>query len=218
MTSAAVKKFFNNETAAISVDYVVLCAAATAMAIWTVDELRGGTDALTSNMEEQLRTQQLSDAFVKFSSNHFDPVYDANLITEDQASQLWDQSNDMTNAELLAQLGEYINKITDDAMLIEDWPEAYALASVAHQRNIVDDSVFTDYFNENPGIPAQEEGLSDYALGLSDEDPNAQPTTVASNDDDDDGSDSTGSSGSGFPGGGFPGGMPGGMPGGFPGG
>lgn len=150
MMSAA-SFFLDDESGAISVDYVVLAAAAVAMSIAATDVIRGGLGDLSSNLEAQLRTQQISDAFVVFTSNHFDDLYDAGLVDEETAEGLFDGANEKTNAELLTQLSDYIAKMVDGTITESELVEAYALASVAHQRNIVDDNVIELYFTGGGG-------------------------------------------------------------------
>ncbi len=141
-----VETFVESEEGAVTVDWVVLSAAAVAMAIAATDVINGGLRELSSNLEAQLRTQQISDAFVLFTSNHFDALYDAGLITEEQAEDLFNDANEMTNNEVLIALEDYIEKITNGTITESELSEAFAVASVAHQRNIVDDAVIENYF------------------------------------------------------------------------
>lgn len=143
--------FAKDESGAISVDWVVLSAAAVAMSIAATDVVRGGLRILTSDLEEQLRTQQISDAFVNFQSNHFDALYDAGLITEEQAEDLYEIAAEMTNAEILTALEDGIDKMVNETITEEELSALFAVASVAYQRNIVDDEVIHYYFSPDGG-------------------------------------------------------------------
>jgi Flp pilus assembly pilin Flp len=82
--------FFSDEHGAISVDYTVLSAAAVGMAIATTAIVTGGIDNLTQRIDTELRERQLNDTFIEFESAHFEPLYMAGLLTEEQAaSDLW---------------------------------------------------------------------------------------------------------------------------------
>ncbi|MEM9757353.1 MAG: hypothetical protein AAF914_15230 [Pseudomonadota bacterium] len=142
-----VQNFLSEDRGAISVDWVVLSAAAVAMAVAASDVLREGIGNLSSNLEAQLRTQQISDAFVQFTPTHFDVLFDAALITEEQAEVLFDAANEMKNAEILDALEEYINKMVNGTITESELQDAFAVASVAYQRNIVDDVVIDTYFS-----------------------------------------------------------------------
>ena len=144
--TVSVQTFIESEDGAITVDWVVLSAAVVAMAIAATDVINGGLRELSSNLEAQLRTQQISDAFVLFTSTHFDALYDAGIVTEPQAEDLFTAANDMTNGEILTALESYIEKIANATITDVELAEAYAVASVAYQRNIVEDAVIETYF------------------------------------------------------------------------
>ena len=141
-----VQRFIVSEDGAITVDWVVLSAAVVAMAIAATDVINGGLRDLSSNLEAQLRTQQISDAFVLFTPDHFDALYDAGTLTEAQAEDLFAAANEKTNAEILTALEGYIQDITDGTITEAELAEAFAVASVAYQRNIVEDAVIEYYF------------------------------------------------------------------------
>lgn len=144
-------KFFASEDAAVTVDWVVLSAGAVAMAIAATDVLSDGIGELTSNLENQLRQQQISDAFVQFTSDFFDPLYDAGMLSEADAEVLFEDANLMTNNEILVALEGYIEKMVNGDISEAELEEAFAVASVAAQRNIVDDEVVEYYFTPEGG-------------------------------------------------------------------
>lgn len=143
--------FLRDESAAITVDWVVLSAGAVAMSLAATGVVRGGLAEVSSNLEAQLRSQQISDAFVNFTSNHFDKLYDDGIITEEQAGELFDLANTMTNAQILTALEEGIENMVNETISDAELAELYALASVAYQRNIVSDEVIHYYFGDDDG-------------------------------------------------------------------
>ncbi|MBF9036652.1 hypothetical protein HKCCE2091_20645 [Rhodobacterales bacterium HKCCE2091] len=144
-----IRNFWTDESGAISVDYVVLACGAVAMSMAASDVVRDGLRNLSSDLEAQLRTQQISDAFVNFQSSFFDPLYDAGAISEEQASDFFSLANEMTNAQVLTFLENGIERLNDgDQMTEEELGQLFAVASVAYQRNIVDDEVIEYYFVE----------------------------------------------------------------------
>ncbi len=131
-------QFLRSESGAITVDWVVLTAAVSGMAIAATTVVEGGLDNLASTLEAELRTQQVSDAFVTFDSSHFDELYDLGLTTEEQAEDFFDLANEMTNAELLDALEQGILDYNDNLLSDAEVAELVAIASVAVQRNIID--------------------------------------------------------------------------------
>jgi len=140
------KRFLIEEDGAISVDYTVLSAAAVGMAIATTAVMTGGIEALTGRIDAELRERQLNDTFISFESAHFEPLYMAGLLTEAQASDLWNSANAAMNQELIDQLADGIAKIQNGTITEEELGDLFAAASVAYQRNIVDDAVLEHYF------------------------------------------------------------------------
>jgi Flp pilus assembly pilin Flp len=149
-------KFLSDEHGAISVDYTVLSAAAVSMAIATTAIVTGGIDNLTQQIDTELRERQLNDTFIEFESVHFEPLYQAGILGEDDASDLWNTANTKMNQELLDALEIGIGKIVDGSITEEEMGELFAYASVAYQRNIVDDAVLEHYFGLNGNAPATE--------------------------------------------------------------
>ena len=141
------REFILDETGAITVDYVVLSAAAVGMAIATTDVLRVGIGDMTSNLEEQLRTRNLSDDFVSFDASHFGPSIQSGFMNETDANELFNLANQMTNASIMSLLEEGVTALSNGVELSEmDYAELSAVASVARQRNIADSQMLDDFF------------------------------------------------------------------------
>jgi Flp pilus assembly pilin Flp len=140
------KRFVSEEHGAISVDYTVISAAAVGMAIATTAIVTGGIDNLTQRIDTELRDRQLNDTFIGFESAHFEPLYMAGLLSEEAATDLWNDANSMMNQELIDLLAEGIAKIQEGTITEAELGDLFAAASVAYQRNIVDDAVLEHYF------------------------------------------------------------------------
>lgn len=138
MRDSSFHKFLRSESGAISVDWVVLTAATAGMALAATAVIEDGISTLASNLEAQLRTQQVSDAFVVFISAHFNALYDAGITTETAAEAMFNLANEMTNAEILTALESGVLAYTDGLLTNEEVAMLVAMASVADQRNIID--------------------------------------------------------------------------------
>jgi len=147
------KRFLIEEHGAISVDYTVLSAAAVGMAIATTAVMTGGIEALTGRIDAELRDRQLNDTFIAFESAHFEPLYMEGLLTEAQATDLWNSANSSMNQDLIDQLADGITKIQDGTITEAELGALFAAASVAYQRNIVDDAVLEHYFGLDGSAP-----------------------------------------------------------------
>lgn len=131
------RQFLNNESGAITVDWVVLTAAVTGMALAATAVVEGGIADLASDLEAQLRTQQVSDAFVQFRSSDFNALYDLGMVTEANAEIYFGIANEMTNAEILTALESGLLQYNDGLLSDAQIAELVAVASVAIQRNII---------------------------------------------------------------------------------
>jgi Flp pilus assembly pilin Flp len=147
------KRFVSEEHGAITVDYTVLSAAAVSVAIATTALLTGGINNLTQRIDTELRERQLNDTFIDFTSSHFEPLYMAGLLSEEDAGELWNTANSKMNQQLIDQLADGIAKIQDGSITEEELGELFAAASVAYQRNIVDDAVLEHYFGLDGSAP-----------------------------------------------------------------
>ena len=142
---SSLTKFLQSESGAVTVDWVVLTAAAAGLAIAATSVVSGGLESLAADLEEQLRTQQISDSFVQFRSSDFDVLYDAGTLTEEQAIASFAIANEMDNAEILSGLEALILKSVDGTITNDEEAAMYAMASVAVQRNIIDASELQAY-------------------------------------------------------------------------
>jgi Flp pilus assembly pilin Flp len=139
-------RFLRDENGAITIDYTVLSAAAVSIAVAATAVLTGSIDHITQRIDEELRARQLNDSYISFLSSHFEPLYQHDVLTEEQAEDLWNASNALMNQEVIDALEEGIMAIEEGTITQEELAELYSVASVAYQRNIVDDSVLNYYF------------------------------------------------------------------------
>jgi hypothetical protein len=129
--------FLTSESGAVSVDWTVLTAAVAGMALAATALIEDGISSLASDLEAQLRTQQVSDAFVVFHSAHFNALYDASVIDEAGAESMFNIANNMTNAAILTGVEDGLLAYNDGNMSDEDIALLVAMASVGVQRNII---------------------------------------------------------------------------------
>lgn len=129
--------FLRSESGAISVDWVVLTAAVAGMALAATTVIEEGISDLASDLEAELRTQQVSDAFVVFNSSHFNALYDQGMIDEDGAAALFAIANEMTNAAIINGLEDGILAYHDGQLSDMEVAQLVAMASVGIQRNII---------------------------------------------------------------------------------
>lgn len=130
-------KFLASDSGAVSVDWTVLTAAVAGMALAATAVIEEGISTLASDLEAQLRTQQVSDAFVVFNSSHFNALYDAGIIDETGAESMFSIANAMTNAAILNGIEDGILAYNDGLMSDEEVALLVAMASVGVQRNII---------------------------------------------------------------------------------
>jgi hypothetical protein len=145
-------EYLKDEGGAVSVDYTVLSAAAVSVAFAVTGVLVIGIDNLTGRVDAELRDRQLNDEFITFTPAHFNALIDANLVTEEQAQALWAVADTKMNQQLVETLRDGIEKIENGTITAEELPDLYAAASVAYQRNIIDDAVLEYYFGFDDGV------------------------------------------------------------------
>jgi hypothetical protein len=140
-------KYIRSDSGAVTVDWTVLSAAAVAMAMASATVMTDAIGMLTSRVEAQMRTQQLSDTFVAYSGADFEAAFEAGVLTDAQAQQLFATANGMMNQEIVDSLELGITAINNGTpMTQQEFAALLALASVAKQRNIIDDAVLDHYF------------------------------------------------------------------------
>jgi Flp pilus assembly pilin Flp len=142
----SLQTFLTDDRGTVSVDWAVLSAAVVALSLATVTVLNGGVQTMVSRMDAELRTQQLSDSFVTFTSAHFEALYEHDLITPDVAQEVFANANALMNHEIIDGLQDGILALEDGRLTEADIPTLMALASVARQRNIIDDEIIDYYF------------------------------------------------------------------------
>jgi hypothetical protein len=138
--------FLRDTRGAVTVDWTVLSAAAVAMSLATVGVLNGGIAAMVSRADGELREQQMSDNFIGFTSAHFEPLYEHNITTAEVAEDYFNAANEMMNQDIINALELGITALEEGRLTTDDMAILMALASVAHQRNIIDDGVMNYYF------------------------------------------------------------------------
>lgn len=151
---AQFKTFARAEAGAVTVDWTVLSAAAVSMALATTALMNSNISFLEGRMDDELRSRQLSDDWIDFYASHFEPVLQTGYISEDQASELFEEMNGAMNHSIVTRLEEGIAAIDAGTIEPDDLVQLIAIASVAYQRNIVSDAVLNEYFGFDGSTPA----------------------------------------------------------------
>jgi Flp pilus assembly pilin Flp len=141
----SMQRYLRDDSGSVTVDYTVIGAGAIAMAIAATTVLVGGIDFLTGRVDEELRTRQLSDSYVDFTSAHFNEMYKDSSLTEEDAETLFLDTNKKMNQDIIDIIEDGITKVQDGTITEPELAELYAAASVAYQRNIINDG-FLDYW------------------------------------------------------------------------
>lgn len=144
--SAIISRFATNESGAITVDWTVISAAAVGIAIATTAVLTNSINVLSSRMDDELRTRTLGDEWVQFIPNHFSPILETGFVTQENAQDIYNAASDTMNYDILSGLSEGIAALEDGTITASEMVELVAIASVAYQRNLVDDAMLDYYF------------------------------------------------------------------------
>lgn len=139
-------RFSADERGAITVDWTVLSAAAVGMAIATTAVMTDTLDILSMRMDDELRERQMSDSWVQFHASHFEPILATGAITEEQAETIYGMATELMNHDVMSNLTAGIAALEEGTITEEEVIALVALASVAYQRNVVDDAVLDYYF------------------------------------------------------------------------
>lgn len=152
----AITRFAADETGAVTVDWTTLSAAAVGMALATAAALNGSFQTMISRVDGELRAQQMNDGFIQFTSAHFEPLYENNLVSRDHAETMFTTANALMNHDILEALEAGIQALEAGQLDDEEIAALIAIASVAWQRNIVPDQILDYYFgfgeNETPRV------------------------------------------------------------------
>ncbi len=142
----SIQNFLLDDSGAVTVDWTVLSAATVGMSLATVAVLNGGIQGMVSRMDAELREQQMSDNFIQFTSEHFEPLYENGFTTAAEAEAAHNVANQMMNQEIIDALQYGIEKLEAGLLNTDQIVTLMALASVARQRNIIDPNVLDYYF------------------------------------------------------------------------
>lgn len=140
--STPITKFWRSESGAITVDWVVLVSAAFGLATATTAMILATMQFVTSNLDAELREQQLSDQYVQFEPNAFDWFYDNGVLTVEEAEAVWTQADEMMNHELLTFIDEGVQMYADGDLTDDQLATLWAMLNVAEQRNIMPADAF----------------------------------------------------------------------------
>ncbi len=139
-------QFLADETGAITVDWTVLSAAAVGLAIALTAALTNTFDGVSGIMDAELRSRSMSDDWVLFSEEHFEDILQSGTLTQEEAEAAYDAATPLMNHDLIDALASGIELLEEGTLTSEQLVDLIAIASVAHQRNVVDDAVLDYYF------------------------------------------------------------------------
>jgi hypothetical protein len=151
-----INESLQDETAAVTVDWTSLSAAAVGLSLATAAMLNDTFQMMISRVDGELRDQQVSEGFIEFTSAHFEPLYEQNLIQPSLAETLFATANDLMNQDIIDALQVGIEKLEAGQLTTDEVAALVAIASVAWQRNVVPDNILDYYFgfggNSSPRI------------------------------------------------------------------
>lgn len=147
-------RFSHDETGAITVDWTVLGAAAVALAIATTAVMTDTIDVLEGRMDDELRSRQLSDDFAGYMELHFEDILQTGIIDSDTLEAVYTPLNGLMNHEITALVQAAVEGIENDTLSTEEIIAGALAASVAYQRNILDDATLDYYFGFGGSDPA----------------------------------------------------------------
>lgn len=145
--------FLVDDRGAVTVDWTVLSSAAVGLAIATTAIMTDSIDVLSARMDDELRTRQLSDEWIQFYPSHFEPMLEAGAVSQTQAEAIYDIADELMNNDVISELTLGIEALENGTITSEELVGLVALASVAYQRNLVDDAVLDYYFGFDGADP-----------------------------------------------------------------
>ena len=140
------QSFWHNENGAITVDWTVLGAAVVGLSLATAAALTGTLDMVISRVDHELRSQQLSDDFVQFTPAHYEQLLSQAAVDTETAQSLFAIANSMMNQDIINALAQGLERMANGTLSNTEQAMLYAIASVAYQRNIVEDYILQAYF------------------------------------------------------------------------
>ncbi|GAB5446433.1 hypothetical protein [Gymnodinialimonas sp.] len=148
-----VTRYFAEDRGAVTVDWTVISSAAVGLAVATTAIMTDGLDVLSLRMDDELRTRQLSDDWIQFYASHFEPILATGAISEEQAETIYGMANELMNYDIISNLTNGIVALEEGTITSEEIIALVALASVAYQRNLVDDAMLNHYFGFDGSDP-----------------------------------------------------------------
>ena len=150
----SISNFIAKEHGAITVDWTVISSAAVGLAIATAAIMTDSIDVLEGRMDDELRTRQMNDDWISFIPAHFEDILQTGEITEEYVDAHFGLADQLMNHDIMDLLEAGIADMEAGTLTANELIDLLAIASVAHQRNIVDDAVLDSYFGFDGSDPA----------------------------------------------------------------
>lgn len=145
--------FLSDDRGAITVDWTVISSAAVGLAIATTAIMTDALDDLAMRMDAELRSRQLSDEWIRFYAAHFEPILETGSYSEAQVEAAYDIADQLMNHTLINELAAGIEALENGTITSDEIVQLVALASVAYQRNVVDEGMLNYYFGFDGSDP-----------------------------------------------------------------
>jgi hypothetical protein len=140
------KTFWQNDDGAITVDWTVLAASVLGLSLATAGMMSDTLNMVFSQADHELRSQQMSDDFVQFTPAHFETLFAQGSVDPETAQSLFEIANAMMNQEIIDALAWGLEQMTAGTLSDMERAMLFAIASVAYQRNLVEDHILALYF------------------------------------------------------------------------
>ncbi|MEX3015588.1 Flp family type IVb pilin [Gymnodinialimonas hymeniacidonis] len=145
--------FVRAEDGVTTTDWTVLASLCVGLALATSGELTDVFNLIAGQVDGEMRDRQMQDDWVEFYASHFQPMLEAGVLDEATASSYHDLAGGMMNHTLMSELEAGIEMLENDVLTQEQLGQLISVASIAHQRNLVDPAVLDYYFGFDGSDP-----------------------------------------------------------------
>ncbi|MEX3015587.1 hypothetical protein [Gymnodinialimonas hymeniacidonis] len=138
--------FIDEELGAITTDWTALTGLAVGFALATAALFTDINGMLAGNMNEELADGDIADDWPHYVTDHFEPLLASGYLSVGQAAYLHSEAFDMMNHEVITRLDAGIAALENGTITAPELAELVSIASIAHQRNLVPDTLLNEHF------------------------------------------------------------------------